>query len=125
MDAQKKTILVIDDDEKLLMTTKELLENEGYQVLTHMRAFGATAAVGLVKPDLVLLDINMPGLSGDRLAYLLRANEKTKDVPIVFYSSNDEDTLRRAVTTHKVSGYIAKGDIFDLRKKVSCYLEGR
>ncbi|MDA8155383.1 MAG: response regulator [Actinomycetota bacterium] len=125
MEGRKKTILVIDDDEKLLMTTKELLENEGYKVLTHMRAFGATAAVGLIKPDLVLLDINMPGLSGDRLAYLLRSNEKTRDVPVVFYSSNDEDTLRRAVTTHKVSGYIAKGDIFDLRKKVSCYLDGR
>ena len=122
MDDRKQTILVIDDDEKLLMATRELLEAEGYKVFTHKEGLGSCAAINLVKPDLVLLDINMPGLSGDRLAGMLGSFEFTRKIPVVFYSSNDEDILRRAVTAHKVKGYIAKGDLADLRRKVRQYL---
>ena len=71
------------------------------------------------KPDLVLLDMNMPGLSGEKLSKVLHSKARTRDIPIVFYSSNDEDSLRRAVAECGVKGYIAKGDIFDLRKKVA------
>ena len=118
----KKKILVIDDDEKLLMATKEILVAEGYEVFTHNAGFGSCAAINFVKPDLVLLDINMPGISGDRLAGILNCFEFGKKAPIVFYSSNDEDILRKAVTAHKVKGYISKGDILDLRRKVRGYL---
>ncbi|MDA8086353.1 MAG: response regulator [Nitrospiraceae bacterium] len=122
MEDQKKTILMIDDDENLLMATKELLENWGYKVYTHRRGFGSTAAIDLVKPDLVLLDINMPALPGDRLAGLIKSFEATKNVPIVFYSSNDEDALREAVAMHKVRGYIPKGDIYELKTRLRQYL---
>lgn len=64
----------------------------------------------------------MPGLSGERLSELLLSNSNTKNVPIVFYSSNDEDSLREAVSEHGVKGYICKGDIFELKKKVAYYL---
>ncbi len=122
MEDQKKTILVIDDDENLLTATRDLLENWGYRVYTHKRGFGSTVAIDLVKPDLVLLDINMPGLPGDRLAGLIKSFEATKNVPVVFYSSNDEDTLRKAVSDSKVTGYIPKGDLYELRQKVKQYL---
>jgi len=119
----KKMILVVDDDMKHLLTAKDLLEDMGYDVRMHQFAFGVTNVVKEAKPDLVLLDINMPGLSGEKLSKVLLSNARTKDIPIVFYSSNDEDSLRRAVAEHGVKGYIAKGDIFDLRKKVAQYLE--
>lgn len=122
MDDGKKTILVIDDDENLLMATKGILEAEGYKVFTHKEGLGSCAAINLVKPDLVLLDINMPGVSGDRLAAMLGLFDFTKKIPVVFYSSNDEDILRRTVSIHKVKGYIAKGDLAELRRKVRQYL---
>ncbi|MBI3377828.1 MAG: response regulator [Nitrospirae bacterium] len=118
----KKKILIIDDDVKHLITTREILEEEGYEVITHQNAFGATNLIGSIQPDMVLLDINMPALSGDRLSGLLLSKHKTKDVPIVFYSSNDEDSIRKAVSEHGVKGYICKGDIFELKKKVAYYL---
>ena len=122
MDYGKKTILLIDGDENLLAATRVLLKKDGYEVFTHKIAFGAPSVIDIIKPDLVLLDINMPGLAGDRLSYLLRSNKMTKDAPVVFYSSNDEDTLRMAVSVNKVRGYIPKGNIFELRKKVQHYL---
>jgi len=122
MKNSKKKILIIDDDEKHIMATKEILENEGFEVYFHLNSFGATNSAIEIKPDLILLDINMPALSGDNLSKLLSTNEKTKSIPIVFYSSNDEDTLRKLVVEHKVKGYICKGNISELKRKVFSYL---
>ncbi len=118
----KKKVLVVDDDEMHLYTTKELLQNERIEVVTHKNGFGVTTLVRELQPDLVLLDINMPALSGDNLAALLRANGNTTQVPIVFHSSNDEDSLRELAKTHGVRGYICKGDVAELRNKVDQYL---
>ncbi|MEK6725779.1 MAG: response regulator [Deltaproteobacteria bacterium] len=119
MEKFKKKILVVDDDEMLLMATKELLTAEGYDVATHVSGFGVINRITTSRPDIVLLDINMPALSGDNLAKLVL---QRCDVPIVFHSSNDEDSLRRAVAECRVKGYICKGDIFDLKRKVATYL---
>ncbi|MDI6727593.1 MAG: response regulator [Thermodesulfovibrionales bacterium] len=122
MGRTKKKILVIDDDEGHLVTTKELLEDAGYEVITHYNWFGSTNAIKNLKPDLVLLDINMPALPGDELSVILRSNSKIKDVPIVFYSSNDEDSLRKAASEYGVRGYICKGDVCNMRRKIAVYL---
>jgi CheY-like chemotaxis protein len=61
----------------------------------------------------------MPALSGDRLCSLLRSNGSQRDVPILFYSSNDEDNLRHSVSRFGASGYVCKGDIAGLRRKVA------
>jgi len=119
INAQKK-ILIIDDDQRHLMTASEILEEEGHQVITHNLAFGATNLIKHHKPDLVLLDINMPALSGDRLMSVMR--DEIRGVPVVFYSSNDEDSLRRLVTECGADGYICKGSIIDLKNKVSRFL---
>jgi PleD family two-component response regulator len=65
---------------------------------------------------------NMPALPGDELSVILRSNSKIKDVPIVFYSSNDEDSLRKAASEYGVRGYICKGDVCNLRRKIAVYL---
>ncbi len=122
MTTQPKTILVIDDDANYLTATRELLETQGYNVETYDQPFGATTLIKKLSPDLVLLDINMPALSGDKLARIIRSNTDTQKIAIVFHSSNDEDSLRKAVLQYKVRGYICKGSLFDLREKVAYYL---
>ncbi|NOY38874.1 MAG: response regulator [Nitrospirae bacterium] len=123
MERPAKRILVIDDDERHLVAAKGLLEDAGYEVITHNHWIGSTSAVMKLKPDLVLLDINMPALSGDRLSMLFRTNGSTRNVAVVFYSSNDEDSLRKLVLKCGVAGYICKGDVFELRRKVGFYLD--
>jgi DNA-binding NarL/FixJ family response regulator len=116
----RKKVLIIDDDELQLYTTKELLQDDCCEILTHKSDQNTcvTALVRDLKPDLVLLDVNMPGLSGEQLALVLR----WRNSPFVFYSSNDEDSLRELTTTCGAIGYICKGDIAELRKKVIQFL---
>jgi two-component system OmpR family response regulator len=118
----KKKILMVDDDELHLYMAKELLQNEHVEVFAHRSGFGVTNLVRALKPDLVLLDVNMPALSGDRLATLLATNHDISKIPIVFYSSNDEESLREIAANCGVSGYVCKGNIAALRKKVGQYL---
>lgn len=117
-----KKILIIDDDDRHLLTARELLEEEGYLVETHNRGFGATNLIKQLKPDLVLLDINMPALFGDKLAAVIKSQEATENIPIIFFSSNDEDSLGRSVREAKASGYICKGNIMELKRKVAYFL---
>ncbi len=114
----KKKVLVIDDDEMHLYTTKELLQNDQIEVSTHKNWLGATNRVNSFQPDLVLLDVNMPGLSGDKLSEIIKPYCDACRTPILFHSSNDEDSLRELVKTHGVQGYICKGNVADLRTKV-------
>ncbi len=122
MNESKGRILIIDDDAAHLDSTRGILEAEGYDVATHQRAFGATNIVRDLEPDLVLLDVNMPGLSGEHLFDIFRANESTRGVPVVFYSSNDEDSLRASVAKLGAHGYITKGNPASLRTRLSRYM---
>ena len=122
MTESKGRILIIDDDEAHLDSTRGILEDEGYEVATHQRAFGATNVIREIEPDIVLLDVNMPGLSGEHLYDVFRANDKTRDVPVVFYSSNDEDALRASVAKLGAHGYISKGNPANLRTRLARYM---
>ncbi len=112
----------MDDDKRHLEATRNLLEEEGYTVFVHGDPFGTTHLIHTIKPDLVLMDINMPALSGEQLAKLAKGNLSTRNVPIVFYSSNDEDSLRQSARHFGVEGYICKGDPVALRAKVARFI---
>lgn len=118
-------ILIVDDDRAHLLTTQELLEDEGYEVVTHGSPFGATERIMSTKPDLVLLDVNMPALSGETLLPLLKAREQTRDVPVILHSSNDEASLRAAAGRLGAAGYVCKGDVRGLGRVVAQVLAAR
>ncbi|HXI12142.1 MAG TPA: response regulator [Thermoanaerobaculia bacterium] len=119
MTSEKTRILIIDDDEVHLETTKGILEEEGYEVHVQNRPLGSTNRIRDLQPHLVLLDVNMPGLSGTTLSTIIRSNPATMKVPLYLYSSNDEDLLRKAVKENNLSGYVCKGSPSELRAKVA------
>jgi CheY-like chemotaxis protein len=110
-------ILVIDDDDSHLAATSGILEAHGYEVSTHRGAFGATGRVLKESFDLVLLDVNMPALSGEGLVPLLR--DRSPSTRILLYSSNDEATLRHMAGRLGVEGWVCKGDPDALRDAVA------
>jgi PleD family two-component response regulator len=118
----RQRILIIDDDAIHLHSTRHILESEGYEVHTHDQPFGSTNEIIRIKPDLVLLDVNMPGLSGEKLADVYRANARTRTARVMLYSSNDEDALREASKRLQLDGYICKGNPATLRLRVAAVL---
>jgi CheY-like chemotaxis protein len=122
MHRKEKRILVVDDDDRHLDMAREVLESEGYVVRTHASGFGVPGISQSFRPDLILLDIHLPGLPGDDVAAFLRADDRTRHVPIVFYSSLDEASVISNTVRYRVSGFICKGDIEELRSKVRFFL---
>ncbi len=86
-------ILVIDDDEDFLRFAQLVLERLGHEAVTHKGPWGTLMAVRRAAFDLVLLDMNMPGLSGTWLIDLLRATTPTPR--IMLCSASELRTLQR------------------------------
>jgi CheY-like chemotaxis protein len=97
MSTAKKRILVVDDEPSITRLLKLNLEQTGdYEVATENISRAALAAAEEFQPDLLLLDVVMPGLDGGSLASQLQTSPKLKGTPIVF--------LTAAVTREEVRG---------------------
>jgi DNA-binding response OmpR family regulator len=83
-------ILIVDDDPEIVEMTELLLQRAGYCVRTAHEGDGALAEVRANAPDLVLLDINMPGMNGWEVLRLLKEDELTRGIPVIMFSVNYE-----------------------------------
>ena len=79
-----KRILVIDDDKDLTDTIKFVLEHEGYKVMSSHEGEDGIIKAKEQKPDLILLDIMMPGMDGTKAISLLKEEPVTSNIPVVF-----------------------------------------
>jgi len=107
----EKTILLIDDDPLILDTARRLLEQEGMAVVVYSEGFNATNFAARALPDLVLMDVNMPFLSGDSLVGLFKRHPALRDVPVVLFSSNEESQLRSMAKSVGAVGFISKSEM--------------
>ena len=84
----KGSILVVDDDPFIVEFLEDALEDEGYRVLSAVNGEALQIAHDL-HPDLILLDIMMPGMDGVEVSRRLRENPQTANIPIVVMSAQD------------------------------------
>jgi DNA-binding response OmpR family regulator len=93
------SILIVDDDPRLLHIVAMYLGIEGYDVTTAENGEDGLAQVEARAPDLVILDIMMPGMDGIETCKRIRSNAPTADIPIVMFSalSSDDDIERARV----------------------------
>ena len=94
----KAKILVADDEQFLRESYQELLTQEGYQVITASNGQEALDLVSQNRPNLILLDIQMPVLDGNEFLRKLRDNEQTKNIPVIVLTNagnlNNMDTAK-------------------------------
>ena len=88
-----KTILLIDDDHDLSGLIKSVLEYADYRVLLSHEAQKGIETAKEEKPDLILLDIIMPGMDGAQAITILKSESSTKNIPVIFLTGlvSDED----------------------------------
>ena len=83
-------VLVVDDESDVTELLQYRLEQEGYRVATLNDPLGFVVKVREFEPDLMLLDIMMPELSGIQLCRIVRADPSMKDIPVIFLSARGE-----------------------------------
>lgn len=89
-----RNVLIVDDSKTELMYLSEMLEGAGYLVTTAQDAEEAEMRLAHGKPDLILMDVVMPGRSGFQLTRALSRDPRFADVPIILCTSKDQETDR-------------------------------
>ena len=117
-------ILVIDDDEKLLGAVRRLLNAAGMEVVTSASSLHLPKLVQREKPDLILLDIEMPTLSGEHVLDFTKLFDFLAAIPIVLHSAKSEEELKSLVQRSNAVGYIKKtGNPLSLVSQVKAFLD--
>ena len=100
-----KKILVVDDEPKIIQLTQDYLENAGFSVLSAGDGERALAVIKIEKPDLVVLDLGLPGMDG---LDVCRSIRKTSSLPIIMLTARDEETDKLVGLELGADDYITK-----------------
>ena len=101
-------ILVVDDDQDNVTIAREILLSRGFEVRVAYNGPSALASVEQQRPDLVLLDVMMPQMSGMEVLDRLRANPATAGVPVILVTAKDQDEDILAGYKYGADYYITK-----------------
>ena len=119
----KPKVLVVDDSITIRQGMKELLD-EDYTVSLAKSVLSAIRTITLDKPDLVLLDYEMPICSGKQMLEMLRSEEEFSDVPVIFLTSKTDHESVKKVIALKPEGYLSKYlKLTEIKKKIDNYFE--
>ena len=101
-------ILIVDDSPTELYSLRSTLEKRGYQVLTAENGADGIALAVEELPDLVLMDIVMPGLNGFQATRQLTKDPKTEHIPVIIITTKDQETDRVWGRRQGARGYMVK-----------------
>lgn len=87
LDNNEFIILIVDDNVENIKVVGIILQNSGYELIVAQNGYEALECIKEVKPDLILLDIMMPGINGYEVCKILKEDMCTKDIPIIFLTA--------------------------------------
>jgi two-component system sensor histidine kinase/response regulator len=104
----QQTVLIVDDNEVLLRQAVTYLTQRGLQVISHGSPFGVGVLLLRHKPQVLVLDVMMPGLDGRNLVEALAAQGPLP--PVIFYSAMEEEQLYQLCKGRSGTSYVLKSD---------------
>lgn len=107
---RSKRILLIDDSEITLAMEKSVLESRGYEVVATSTLVEFEKTLETFKPDLILTDLHMPDAKGTDICRTLKNEFKTQDIPIVIFSSLDDEQLGKLAQQVGADGFLSKAN---------------
>ena len=90
-DSTKKRILIVEDNPTFQKMLKLRLESNGYDVIAASDGLEGLSMARKEKPDLIILDLMLPGMNGHQIARLLKFDRRFQDIPIIMLTSRDLD----------------------------------
>jgi two-component system alkaline phosphatase synthesis response regulator PhoP len=123
-DRYKKTILVVDDEQPARHLMRAILEKRGYKVDEAPGGLECLEKLNLISPDLILLDIYMPDMSGIEVVNELKQNDKMKDIPVIYVTANVNDDVLVTAFRSGCSDYVTKPiSEVELLARIECALK--
>ena len=113
-----KKILIVDDEPDIIKVLSMRLREKGYEVTPALDATWAMSTIGQELPDLIILDIMMPGMTGSEFATHLRSNKATAKIPIIFLSALQTKEDERA-QGNSVSGNVIFAKPYDINSLIA------
>ena len=107
MPDDRTRVLVVDDEQIQLQLVERLLRGDGFDVMTCSSPIGVSNVVRSYAPHIVLLDVNIPALSGDRLLGIARKAAPPGTL-FILYSASDDSHLRKLAREVEADGWISK-----------------
>ncbi len=102
----KKVILIYDDDEEILELCMAILSKYDYVVETLPKCENILRDIQTFNPDVILMDLWIPLIGGEKAIEIVKQNEKTKQIPILIFSANSN--IREISKKVKADGYVEK-----------------
>lgn len=104
----QKKILIVDDDFAILKLLSKLLMQKGYVTATARDGYEAGRKVGEFKPDLIILDLYMPGMDGFEVCQRIKSNPKTAHIKIAIHTGNHTPKIQDRITKAGADEYLIK-----------------
>jgi CheY-like chemotaxis protein len=117
--AAEKIVLVVDDEPDVVFFLKTVLEDNGFRVMTAFNGHEAIEKMSREKPDLISLDLVMPGISGIRFFHELRKNKEWSTIPVLFVSGHVDETIDGSNLRETLRDRILSGPATYLEKPVN------
>lgn len=119
----KKKLLVVDDSDFVCMAMQKLLGDD-YEVATAKSGLSAISSITLARPDLILLDYEMPVCNGRQVLEMIRSEQEFTDIPVIFLTNKaDQESVRKAIAL-KPEGYLVKSlSTESVKKEVDLFFE--
>jgi twitching motility two-component system response regulator PilH len=108
LDGVSKCILVVDDSPTAILILKKILEESGYTILVARDALSAIDIAKKKTPDLILMDIVMPGMNGFEATRVLTKEPMTSDIPVVIVSGTNQPSDKVWGTKLGAKGFLTK-----------------
>jgi CheY-like chemotaxis protein len=106
---RNKRIVVIDDSKLVLAVAADALQGAGFEVITTESGIEANQFIyASRRPDLILIDVMMPLLNGDRKVRLLKERETSRHIPVVLMSTKPMEELKQLAQASGADGFIQK-----------------
>jgi two-component system, cell cycle response regulator DivK len=102
------TVLIVEDNEKNMKLARDVLQAKGYKTLEAVSGEDGVRLAKEKKPDLVLMDIQLPGINGIEAFRQLRADSKTARIPVIALTASVTPTDRSAISAAGFDAFVSK-----------------
>ncbi len=103
-----KRILIVDDERFFIEPVKRLLEGQGYEVVEAYDGITGLSKARESKPDLIMLDLMLPGMNGYQVCRLLKFDEQFRNIPVIIVSAKDTERDREVGAQSGAELYLVK-----------------